>query len=343
MRAETPVKSLPPVQEAWTQGLIFVRNYLYSMIFIESASSHTIRAYKIDLEQAFYLSKGDLEPSEDRPKRTLSGPEADLLLLKIRAAQRSWGALSPASRNRKTATLKSFLGWLHRENFIEKDLSALLNSPKVPSRLPKHLSVDEAVALIRMLENEAKAAVANSTETSKQAATTSLALVALLYGGGLRVSEACELETKNVDWTRGTCRVLGKGSKERMVALPGLALTALKNLVSTSSSRFVFGTEPLSTRVAYDIVKRAGVRAGLLKPLHPHALRHSYATHLLRSGANLRVLQALLGHATLQATSRYTHVGLDDLARTLEAHHPQGQNRIQTHKPKRAAKPESEP
>ena len=85
---------------------------------------------------------------------------------------------------------------------------------------------------------------------------------------------------------------------------------------------YVFGEQALSTRVAYDIVRKAGVRAGLLKPLHPHALRHSYATHLLRSGANLRVLQALLGHATLQATSRYTHIGIDDLARTLEAHHP---------------------
>ena len=340
MRAETPVKSLPPVQTTWTQGLVFIRNYLYSMVFIESASIHTVRAYKIDLVQAFYLSKGDLEPSEERPIRSLTPAEADGLLLKIRAAQRSWGPLSPASRNRKTATLKSFLGWLHRESYIEKDLAAVLHSPKVPSRLPKHLSVDEAVALIRTLEKEVgtSAKDAAATETSKHAATTSLALVALLYGGGLRVSEACELETKNVDWTRGTCRVLGKGSKERIVALPALALTALKNLVNTSNSRFVFGLGALSTRVAYDIVKRAGVRAGLLKPLHPHALRHSYATHLLRSGANLRVLQALLGHATLQATSRYTHVGLDDLARTLEAHHPQGQ----IHEPKRALKRESE-
>ena len=341
MRAETPVKSLPAVQDTWTQGLVFVRNYLYSMIFIESASTHTIRAYKIDLEQAFYLSKGDLEPSEERPNGRLGPSESDALLLKIRAAQRSWGALSPASRNRKTATLKSFLGWLHRENFIEKDLSALLNSPKVPQRLPKHLSVDEAVTLIRTLEKELGVSVTDpsASETAKLAALTNLALVALLYGGGLRVSEACELETKNVDWTRGTCRVLGKGSKERIVALPGLALTALKKLTKASNARFVFGREPLSTRVAYDIVKRAGIRTGLLKPLHPHALRHSYATHLLRSGANLRVLQALLGHATLQATSRYTHVGLDDLARTLEAHHPQGQ----THEPKRGSKRDSEP
>ncbi len=326
MSAETPVKSPPPVQTAWKHGLIYLSNYLYSMVYIESVSSHTVRAYKIDLEQAFYLGKGDLEPSKQRPKRPLTGSQADEILGKIREAQRRWGTLSPASRNRKSATLKSFLGWMHRENFVERDLAALLNSPKVPRRLPKHLSVDEAIALIRMLDAETKLgtklAAKSSAITAKHSPAVSLALVALLYGGGLRVSEACDLEVKNIDWSQGTCRVLGKGAKERIVALPLLAVNSLKQLVVETESRFVFGSNPLSTRVAYDIVRKAGARAGFLKPLHPHALRHSYATHLLRSGANLRVLQALLGHATLQATSRYTHVGLDDLARTLEAHHP---------------------
>ncbi len=316
IQLETPLQSPPLNQSEWKHSAIYVRNYLYSMVFMESCSAHTLRAYKIDLCQCFYFEATTLAPSSTPPDGPLTPSETELLMARSREAQRRWGALSPATRNRKTATLKSFLGWLHRENYIERDLAALLNSPKVPSRLPKHLSVDEAVVLIRMLQKEA----AGSSGVDRNEPTRQLALIALLYGGGLRVSEACELENKNIDFQNGSCRVLGKGSKERIVALPALAVKAVGQLNSTS--KYLFGHEPLSTRVAYDIVRKAGARAGLLKPLHPHALRHSYATHLLRSGANLRVLQALLGHATLQATSRYTHVGLDDLARTLEAHHP---------------------
>lgn len=322
MRSIDPVKSSSLSQIEWKQGLVFARNYLYSMVFVESCSLHTLRAYKTDLSQAFLFSIEDLEPDSTRPNSSFSTSDEDLLLSRIRAAQRDWGGLSPASRNRKTATLKSFLGWLHRESFTPRDLSSHLHSPKVPQRLPKHLSVDEAIALMRTLEEEVAKAETTGTTHREESALANHALVALLYGGGLRVSEACELEMKNVDWSKGTCRVLGKGAKERIIALPQLAMTALQKLTEGHSSRYVFGAEALSTRVAYDMVRKAGVRAGLIKPLHPHALRHSFATHLLRSGANLRVLQALLGHATLQATSRYTHVGLDDLARTLETHHP---------------------
>lgn len=327
MRQKTPIKSNTAHNQAWSGGLVYIRNYLYSMVFIESCSMHTERAYKVDLAQAFFFDPGLLSPDSTPPSQPFSASEAADLLARIREAQRRWGDLGPASRNRKTATLKSFLGWLHHSGWIENDMSALLHSPKVPQRLPKHLSVDEAIVLIRTLESEVRAATNGATEHALHTALTNQALVALLYGGGLRVSEACELETANLDWSRATCRVLGKGSKERIVALPQLALSALQKLIRERPSplgpkKFVFGDEPLSTRVAYDIVRKAGVRAGLIKPLHPHALRHSYATHLLRSGANLRVLQALLGHATLQATSRYTHVGLDDLARTLESHHP---------------------
>lgn len=322
MRPLNPVKSSSAFQSKWNQGLVFTRNYLYSMVFIESCSLHTLRAYKTDLSQAFFYAISELEADSTRPITPLSTSDEEDLLARIRIAQRDWADLSPASRNRKTATLKSFLGWLHRESWTERDLSSHLHSPKVPQRLPKHLSVDEAIALMRTLEAEVQKAETVGTSHREVSALANHALVALLYGGGLRVSEACELEVKNIDWQRGTCRVVGKGSKERVIALPALAISAIQKLTTDGHTRYVFGDEALSTRVAYDMVRKAGVRAGLLKPLHPHALRHSFATHLLRSGANLRVLQALLGHATLQATSRYTHIGLDDLARTLEAHHP---------------------
>ncbi len=271
------------------------------MTFKESASAHTLRSYKGDLAQAFGRPDNGFV-AMTCPLKALPAPTADALLVRSKLAQRSWSSLSPASRNRKTATLKSFLGWLHREALCERDLAPLLHGPKVPLRLPKHLSVDEATSLIRALELDASS---EACEVAQKARLT-LALVSLLYGGGLRVSEACELRNQNLELKSGVCRVLGKGGKERIVALPPLAANAIVRWLNSNpelkTCEYIFGNEPLSTRKAYDLIRDAGARAGLLKPLHPHALRHSYATHLLRSGANLRVLQSLLGHASLQAT-----------------------------------------
>lgn len=315
-------KALGPSRETEILHL-YICNYLYFMTFQESASSHTLRSYQGDLGQAFGAPDGGfvamttvLEP--------LKESDVNSLLQHAKQALRNWATLSPASRNRKTATLKSFLGWLHREDLCNRDLAPLLHGPKVPSRLPRHLSVDETTALIRSIEIDTRSA---EPQDARKARLT-LALISLLYGGGLRISEACELRIRNLQLRDGTCRVLGKGAKERVIALPPIAANAIRSWLQTepetTSREFVFGEEPLSARKAYDLIKDAGKRAKLLKPLNPHALRHSYATHLLRSGANLRVLQTLLGHASLQATSRYTHVGLDQLARTLESHHPLG-------------------
>jgi site-specific recombinase XerD len=309
----------PPIEASWMAS--YIRNYLYFMEFVESASELTLRSYKVDLGQAFgsFIETSN-SPNGSFPTERLTPipdeKEAELLE-KARSAQRSWAALSPASRNRKAATLKSLFGWLHREGLLRRDLAAIIHGPKVPTRLPKHLSVDEAISLLRSCE---------SRQLESTEAFDTFVLVSLLYGGGLRVSEACQLKFQDIDFEQCTCRVQGKGSKQRVIALPGLALQALRKAGSKRGlSNYLFGESPLSPRVAYEWVRKAGVSAHLLRPLHPHALRHSYATHLLRSGANLRVLQALLGHATLQATSRYTHVGLDQLARTLESHHPLGE------------------
>jgi len=302
---------------------VYICNYLYFMTFSESASTHTLRSYQCDLGQAFGAPTGGFV-TMTTALRPLNEPEVGALLQHAKQALRGWATLSPASRNRKTATLKSLFGWLHREALCHRDLAPLLHGPKVPSRLPRHLSVDEATALIRAIERDTRAEDPHLARKSR----LTLALVCLLYGGGLRVSEACELRNRNLKLQEGTCLVLGKGGKERVVALPPIAAKAVQSWLQSEpdlkNAEYVFGREPLSTRKAYDLVKEAGQRAELLKPLHPHALRHSYATHLLRSGANLRVLQTLLGHASLQATSRYTHVGLDQLARTLESHHPFG-------------------
>gem|GEM_PF-470946 len=358
-----PLQDLPELP-------LLCRKFMYSLAFVEKLSPLTQRAYASDLAQAFEIERSLLEidtnsaPLHDRFKTGIrpagadpsTAPLSDLvsdlvsdssneslneklqseeLLAHCRRALSAWSHLSPASRNRKSACLKSFLNWLLEKQVIDRDLAVLIHGPKVPHRLPHHLSVDEAIALIRCVEKDLWAARAAGAEVAqalpglqnvKKNSARDLALILLLYGGGLRVSEAAGLPWASVDMDQRIIRVMGKGSIERLVALPPMAIEALRRLPRLG--KFVFGEEALSTRVAYDIVKSRGVAAGLLQPLHPHALRHSFATHLLSSGANLRTLQELLGHTTLQATQRYTHIGLDQLARTMEKHHPLGEDAL---------------
>ncbi len=347
-----PIEALPQIPELTE----LCHKFLYSLAYIEKLSPLTRKAYASDLSQAFHFERTLLEIDttstihQERSEQHsvdvgLDGLKeikvpSDALLAHCRRAMTSWAKLSPASRNRKSACLKSFLNWLLEKEVIDRDIAVLVHGPKVPHRLPHYLSVDEAIALIRSIEidlaqaregtclsllsNDEARALNDETRVSR--AARDLTLILLLYGGGLRVSEASGLPWANVDFNRHVLRVLGKGSTERIVALPPMSMQALEKMPRVG--KYVFGKEPLPTRFAYDIVRSRGQAAGLLQPLHPHALRHSFATHLLGSGANLRTLQELLGHTTLQATQRYTHVGLDQLARTLEMHHPLGEEAL---------------
>jgi integrase/recombinase XerC/integrase/recombinase XerD len=280
-----------------------ISKYLKYMDFVKSSSPLTLKAYRKDLEQAF--------GSEDKPGASSNPSETELLNL-AREALNGWAGLSLASRNRKTATLKSFFGWVYQEQLTERDLSTQIHCPKVPKKLPHFLSVDEALAVLHSYDQE--------PETPHKLQDRTMFLV--LYGGGLRVSEACGLKWSDVHFSTRSLRLKGKGGKERLVILPSMAMDVLQKLRKEGEGTYVFGVEPLSPRVAYEWVRQRGAKAQLMKPLHPHALRHSFATHLLSSGANLRTLQELLGHESLQATEKYTHLGVDQLARTLETHHP---------------------
>lgn len=284
------------------------------MDLVKSASPLTLKAYQKDLEQAF--------GTEATPKGPFQVGEEELLA-HAREALNAWAPLSLASRNRKSATLKSFFSWLYQEHLTDRDLSIQVTCPKVPKKLPHFLSVDEALAVLHSYENPTFTRNRNDTLQPLRDKT----LFLLLYGGGLRVSEACNLKWSDVHFATRSLRLIGKGGKERLVILPSLATEVLNKLQQkVSSEEYVFGPEPLNPRVAYEWVRLRGAKAQLMKPLHPHALRHSFATHLLSSGANLRTLQELLGHESLQATEKYTHLGVDHLARTLEAHHPLSNN-----------------
>jgi len=290
--------------------------YLKYLSLQKTSSDHTSTSYANDLGQflsgsgvqKILYTSGTLGPSFQilwsksfRGDSSPLGFESEILKL-IRESQTLWKGLAASSRGRKTACVRGFVKWLFAEQWLDNDLSARLVSPKVSQKLPHFLSVDEALALIRALPQGPQRV-----------------LVLLLYGGGLRVSEAAGLKWKALVGDSKSLRVAGKGGKERVIALPDMAWSQLNAL--ERKNEFVFG-EALSNRKAYEWIRQAGKTAQLLKPLHPHALRHSYATHLLTSGADLRVLQELLGHRSLAATQKYTHLSLDHLARAMEKHHP---------------------
>ncbi len=282
-----------------------INKFLKYMELIQSASPLTLKSYRVDLTQAFVptlnkKSKFDEELSEEQ------------LLFTARKALNGWGGLSPATRNRKAASIKSFFRFLFQEKLIKRPLGDLIHAPKVPKKMPHFISVDEALAVL------------------KQSQGPSRLLFLLLYGGGLRISEACHLKWSQVDFYQKNLRVQGKGQKERVVPLPSIVLGELetesrKNIHSERSGKsYIWGESPLNARKGYEMIRRLGAKSSLLSSLHPHALRHSFATHLLSSGANLRALQEILGHSNLAATEKYTHLSVDQLARTMEKAHPLG-------------------
>ncbi len=296
-------------------------NHLYLMFidymkYTKKVSPHTLRAYKKDLRDFFDSSK-KWEALDSQSIKTISPLKIQNkknleLIIKDSIKKRSlkWTKLAPASKGRKLATIRSFIKWLSENHYIQTNFGHLFKSPKQPVKIPNFLSVDEILAINNKLQQEK-----NSKTRDRDRS-----LFFLLYGGGLRVSEACHLKTKNIDWNNSTIKVKGKGNKERLVALPSQAITHLKPL--KNNFPYLFGKAPLSERKAYDIIRNLGKKTGLLKAIHPHALRHSFATHLLSGGADLRVLQELLGHKTLVATQKYTHLDLAQLSHTLEKFHP---------------------
>lgn len=286
-----------------------IDNYLKYKENVDSCSPLTIKAYRKDLEQVF-------------DNKLENNYQTSELWTLARPAVSKWGHLSLASRNRKIASLKSFFGWLYEQRQIDTDYSNQIVCPKVPRKIPHFLSVDEIISVLKFLNGELK--TKNSVDESFQILKTK-SLFLLLYGSGLRITEACTLKWSQIRLSERKILVKGKGSKERYTIIPTFCidvLTELKKETHIRKDDFVFGETALNSRTGYEMIRRLGRKAGLLNNLHPHALRHSYATHLLSSGTNLRTLQSLLGHESLQATERYTHLTVDHLARLVESSHP---------------------
>jgi integrase/recombinase XerC len=270
------------------------------------ASRHTLRGYATDLaEFRAFLSREGLGNLVDADARTI---RAWLAWLHDRK-------LAKSSIARKLATVRSCFRYLARLGLVEFNAARQVRSPKLPKRLPSFLPKDESKGL---LDAEAE---------RSEAGLRDHALLELLYATGLRVAECCGLDLDDVDRRRGAVRVMGKGGKERVVPVGDAALGALDAWLSVrgEESGALFTNSRggrLGTRSVHRIVKRRARAAGIDRRVTPHTLRHTFATHMLGEGADLRLIQELLGHSRLTTTQRYTHVSPEHLMKVYDSAHP---------------------
>jgi integrase/recombinase XerC len=235
---------------------------------------------------------------------------------------------------RRISALRGFYRFLRRRGQVERDPSAQLASPKKRRILPKVLAPEIAGALVESPKPRARA-TPPARAVAEASAARDRAILELLYGSGLRLAEICALDVAHLDLEAATARVMGKGSKERIVPLGPPCREALRAWLEAratlrSSRRpadvdalFVARTGArLGRRRIEDIVRSQGLVAAERNDVHPHALRHSCATHMLEGGADLRAIQELLGHASLATTQRYTHVSVEHIMKQYDAAHP---------------------
>jgi integrase/recombinase XerC len=281
-------------------------------------SEHTRRAYRSDLEQlAAWLGASAPEAVEPDDLRGF-----------LASRHRE---LHPATIGRRLAAIRAFYRWLLREGRIARDPSAGLVAPKRPPRLPRPLAVDDCQALAEVEPHPPAAAEA---PREREGRLRDRALVELLYGAGLRVGELVSLCVRDLDLLAREVRVVGKGRKERIVPLPRAAREALAAYLD-ARRRPGYQAEPLfvalgprrrggrlGERAVRRILLARAAAAGVADRVHPHRLRHSYATHLLDMGADLREIQELLGHASLSTTQRYTAVSAERLFEVYDKAHP---------------------
>jgi integrase/recombinase XerD len=235
--------------------------------------------------------------------------------------QRRSEGMKPASLYRVAESLKQFYRFLQREGLSSEDPTQFLATPKRLQKLPRFLSEQDMDRLLAR------------APADKENSLRFKAMLELMYAAGLRVSELVGLEESQVDLGVGFVRAFGKGGKERVVPLHGRAVSAVKAYLESRRSRFPVGTRHLFvnaggkplTRVAFWYqLKKAARRAGVPGALSPHVVRHTFATHLLRRGVDLRSLQEMLGHADISTTQIYTHLDRDELKKQHKKFHPRG-------------------
>jgi len=287
-----------------------VRAFLRHLGAERNASAHTLKAYAKDLEQFRSYAEGAFG-------RELRPEEVDHLLIRSFLASLHHAGLRKTSSARKLAALRTYFRFLCREGIVERNPARVLLSPRTEKRVPAHLDEVDAARLVE---------VSGGRDTDVRAR----AILELLYATGIRCAEMVGLDLAEVDLPGRMLRVLGKGRKERVVPFGGSALRALQAWIGVrarlrprSDALFVNRKgERFSDRSVRSLVSRRVREVALTQRVSPHTLRHSFATHLLERGADLRSIQELLGHASLSTTQRYTHVNTRQILEIYRKTHP---------------------
>ena len=292
-----------------------VTKFTEHMAHARRSSPHTVTAYRTDLEQWLtYMSS-------EFGMRTVEDLDRQLKPTVLRTYLASlFESHARTSISRKLSSIRMFLRFGRRQGWLHRDVGMLVPSPKAPRGLPRFLRVDQVLELLHVPDPTVRFALRDH------------ALFEVLYGCGLRVSEATGLNVTDVDLAGGWVTVLGKGSKERQIPFGEPARKAVSAYLEESSPEAGAAETPLfrnyrGTRLSPRSVARILARhilkaAGILTSISPHGLRHSFATHLLANGADLRSIQELLGHSRLSTTQRYTHVDLGGLLDDYRDAHP---------------------
>jgi integrase/recombinase XerD len=290
-----------------------IKNEYLKFIQIEKGlSSNTIGAYRRDLDKyVTYLNEHKIDHIDFVDRQTI---QQCLGYLHDQGA-------SAKSLARFISTVRSFHQFALREKYAAKDPTVLIETPKYERRLPDVLEVDEIVALLE------------TPDISKNNGYRDRTMLELLYATGMRVSELIQLEVENVNLIMGFVRVFGKGNKERIVPLGDTVIDFLTKYIETVRPQLLKKTttdalflnlhgKPLSRQGIWKMIKQTGIKANINKTLTPHTLRHSFATHLLENGADLRAVQEMLGHSDISTTQLYTHVSKSQIRKMYNAFHP---------------------
>jgi integrase/recombinase XerC len=285
--------------------------FLRHLTLEKGASPHTIRSYRNDLLEFVRQAGGD----DAEWLQTLDPRAVRAYLARLHGR-----GLDPVTIARKLAAVRSWCRFLVRRGLLERNVAREVRGPRLPQKLVSFLPIDEAMALMDAKGSGARTSVRDA------------AVLELLYATGLRVSELASLDLEDFDRARQTVRVLGKGRKERIVPYGSRAAGALAAYLSgrgdAQGALFTNRTGGrLTVRSIHTIVRRSAAACGITRRVSPHTLRHTFATHLLDAGADLRVIQEFLGHRRLSTTQRYAHVGADRLMQVYDAAHPRARAR----------------
>ncbi len=293
-------------------GQILVEQFLDALWLERNLAENTLASYRLDLKSLQnWLQQHNTDWLRAQP-----------IDLQLFLAERVDGGYKASSSARLLSAMRRFFQYLNRESLRDDDPTALLSSPKLPQRLPKDLSETQVEALL----------AAPSTDIPLELRDKSM--LELLYATGLRVSELVGLTLSDISVRQGVVRVIGKGDKERLVPLGEEAVYWLENyfehgrpwLLNGQSLDIVFPSnrsQKMTRQTFWHRIKHYAVLAGIdAEKLSPHVLRHAFATHLLNHGADLRVVQMLLGHSDLSTTQIYTHVATERLKQLHQQHHP---------------------